>query len=113
MLKVKGIGRFRGRTALNFLLVEILNRNRQPDNVTALAVYERLAEHKGVVVRFRGKEHGCLSCLRITVRTEEEVTRFLEAIGKAIREVQGTSSKKMPSDAVEEKKATQSNGVIV
>jgi histidinol-phosphate aminotransferase len=110
--KVKGIGRFRGGTASNFLLVEILNRNGQPDNVTALAVYERLAEDKGVVVRFRGKEHGCLGCLRITVGTEEEVTRFLEAIGKAIQEVQGTSSEEMPSDAVEEKKETQANGVI-
>jgi len=112
LLKVKGIGRFRGGTASNFLLVEILNRNGQPDNDTALAVYERLAEDKGVVVRFRGKEHGCHGCLRITVGTEEEVTRFLEAIGKAIQEVQGTSSEKIPSDAVEEKKETQANGVI-
>ena len=110
--KVKGIGRFRGGTASNFLLVEILNRSGQPDNVTALAVYERLAEKKGVVVRFRGKEHGCLGCLRITVGTDEEVTRFLEAIAKAIEEVHGTSSEAMPSDAAEEKKETQANGVI-
>jgi histidinol-phosphate aminotransferase len=110
--KVKGIGRFRGGTASNFLLVEILNRSGQPDNVTALAVYERLAEEKGVVVRFRGKEHDCLGCLRITVGTEDEVTRFLDAMGKAIQEVYGTRSEAMPSDAVEEKKEIQANGVI-
>jgi histidinol-phosphate aminotransferase len=110
--KVVGIGRFRGGTASNFLLVEISNKSGQPDNVTALAVYERLAERKGVVVRFRGKEHGCLGCLRITVGTEEEVTRFLEAMAKAIQEVHETSSEAMPSDAVEEKKETQANGVI-
>lgn len=105
--KVKGIGRFRGGTASNFLLVEILNRSGQPDNVTALAVYERLAEEKGVVVRFRGKEHGCLGCLRITVGTKEEVTRFLEAMAKVIQEVYGTSSEAAPSSAIEEKKEVQ------
>lgn len=86
---VPGIGRFRGGEASNFLLVEILNAKGEPDNVTALAVYERLAERRGVVVRFRGREHGCLGCLRITVGTEEEVTRFLSEIGEAIKEIRG------------------------
>jgi histidinol-phosphate aminotransferase len=85
--KVKGVGRFRGGTASNFLLVEILNSSGNPDNVTALKVYESLAENRGVVVRFRGKEHGCMGCLRITVGTEAEVTRFLREIGTAIEEV--------------------------
>jgi histidinol-phosphate aminotransferase len=110
--KVKGIGRFRGGTASNFLLVEILNRSGQPDNVTALAVYERLAEEKGVVVRFRGKEHGCLGCLRITVGTKEEVTRFLEAMAKVIQEVYGTSSEAAPSSAIEEKKEVQASQAV-
>ncbi|KAK0627500.1 histidinol-phosphate aminotransferase [Immersiella caudata] len=85
--KIKGIGRLRGGTASNFLLYEILNAKGKPDNATALAVYQRLAELKGVVVRFRGKEHGCEGCLRITVGTEEEVTRFLAALEEAIGEV--------------------------
>jgi histidinol-phosphate aminotransferase len=110
--KVKGIGRFRGGTASNFLLVEILNRNGWPDNATALAVYEKLAEEKGVVVRFRGKEHGCLGCLRITVGTEEEVTRFLEALEKAIQEVHGDTSKATASNELEEKKEMQASQVI-
>jgi histidinol-phosphate aminotransferase len=79
--RIPGVGRFRGGTASNFLLVEILDKPReeggQPDNVTALNVYETMAGQRGVVVRFRGKEHGCQGCLRITVGTEKEVDRFL------------------------------------
>jgi histidinol-phosphate aminotransferase len=85
--KIKGIGRLRGGTASNFLLVEILNSSGSPDNTTALKVYESLAQNRGVVVRFRGKEYGCLGCLRITVGTEEEVTRFLTEVEAVISEV--------------------------
>lgn len=85
--KVKGIGRFRGGSDSNFLLVEILNQAGKPDNRVALGVYELLAEKRGVVVRFRGKEWGCEGCLRITVGTEDEMTRFLRAVGEAIGEV--------------------------
>ncbi|KAM0524436.1 hypothetical protein ACHAPE_000530 [Trichoderma viride] len=84
---IPGVGRLRGGTESNFLLFEMLNAQGQPDNAVALAAYEKLAETKGVVVRFRGKEHGCLGCLRITVGTEEEVTRFLEALKKTLEEV--------------------------
>lgn len=87
--KIPGVGRLRGGKDSNFLLYEILDKEDKPNNVTALAVYEKLAETKGVVVRFRGKEHGCLGCLRITVGTEEEVTRFLEALGRTLDEVRG------------------------
>ncbi|PTB70846.1 histidinol-phosphate aminotransferase [Trichoderma citrinoviride] len=88
---VDGVGRLRGGTESNFLLYEMLDKDGKPDNGVALAVYERLAETKGVVVRFRGKEHGCEGCLRITVGTEEEVTRFLEALKKTLAEVRGTA----------------------
>ncbi|QPG94755.1 hypothetical protein C2857_006910 [Epichloe festucae Fl1] len=84
---IEGVGRLRGGTASNFLLYEILDSDGRPDNTTALAVYERLAEQDGVVVRFRGKEHGCQGCLRITVGTEDEVTRFLGSLRKALAEV--------------------------
>jgi histidinol-phosphate aminotransferase len=87
--KIAGVGRLRGGTTSNFLLYEMLNAQGEPDNVTALAVYEGLAESKGVVVRFRGKEHGCLGCLRVTVGTEAEVTRFLAALEKMLAEVRG------------------------
>ncbi|ERS95080.1 histidinol-phosphate aminotransferase [Sporothrix schenckii 1099-18] len=85
--QIPGVGRLRGGTDSNFLLYEMLNKQGEPDNATALAVYTKLAEQRGVVVRFRGKEHGCLGCLRITVGTEDEVTRFLEALKTTLAEV--------------------------
>lgn len=107
--KIKGVGRLRGGTASNFLLYEILNGQGEPDNVVALAVYERLAENRGVVVRFRGKEHGCLGCLRITVGTEEEVTRFLAALETTIAEVNGRNS---VAASNEEKKEVEASGIV-
>lgn len=76
---IPGIGRFLGGADSNFLLVEILDRGEggKPSNRIALALYERLAETRGVVVRFRGKEFGCEGCLRITVGTAEEVDKLL------------------------------------
>ncbi|KAI0904680.1 histidinol-phosphate aminotransferase [Ustulina deusta] len=107
--KVKGVGRLRGGMESNFLLYELLNRDGQPDNTTALAVYERLAENRGVVVRFRGKEHGCFGCLRITVGTETEVTRFLESLAETLADVNGHDIT-LPED--EEKKEVEANAVI-
>jgi histidinol-phosphate aminotransferase len=89
--RLVGIGSFKGDFNANFLLVEILDGPKseggRPSNRVALRVYERLAEQKGVVVRFRGKELGCEGCLRVTVGTEDEVDRFLmevEAVLKGI-----------------------------
>ncbi|GAW27003.1 putative histidinol-phosphate aminotransferase [Rosellinia necatrix] len=87
--RIRGVGRLRGGVESNYLLYEFLNADGQPDNATALGVYETLAESRGVVVRFRGREHGCLGCLRITVGTEAEVTRFLEALEKTLADVNG------------------------
>lgn len=87
--KIEGVGKLAGGESSNFLLYEMLDKEGKPSNEVALKVYEKLAETKGVVVRFRGKEHGCLGCLRITVGTEEEVTRFLAALREALKEVRG------------------------
>ncbi|KFY81998.1 hypothetical protein V500_10919 [Pseudogymnoascus sp. VKM F-4518 (FW-2643)] len=86
---IPGIGRLRGGEAANFLLFEVLNQKGEPDNKVAKGVYERLAAGRGVVVRFRGSEYGCLGCLRVTVGTEEEVTRFLGEVGVVVAEVWG------------------------
>ena len=79
--EIPGLGKFLGGADANFLLIEILDKPRdeggKPCNEAAMTVYERLAEVKGVVVRFRGKEVGCLGCLRITVGTGEEVDKLL------------------------------------
>lgn len=89
--KVPGVGRFLGGADSNFLLTEVLDRPRdrggKPNNETAMAVYEGLAESKGVVVRFRGKEVGCLGCLRITVGTEEEVDKLLADLKVVLADV--------------------------
>lgn len=89
--KVSGIGRFLGGSESNFLLVEILDKPRErggrPSNETALALYESLAETRGVVVRFRGKEVGCEGCLRVTVGTSEEVDRFLLETQKTLADI--------------------------
>ncbi|KAJ5535144.1 hypothetical protein N7527_001398 [Penicillium freii] len=77
---IPGVGQFLGGSDANFLLVQILDAEGRPSNVTALAAYEAMAEKRGVVVRFRGKELGCEGCLRITVGTETEVTKFLQEI---------------------------------
>lgn len=81
MPQIPGIGRFLGGHEANFLLVEVLDKpaseGGKASNPIALATYEAMAEKRGVVVRFRGKELGCEGALRITVGTEPEVTKFL------------------------------------
>ncbi|KAL9124044.1 MAG: hypothetical protein Q9217_006589 [Psora testacea] len=98
--KISGVGSFLGGADSNFLLVEILDKPRdqggKPDNKYALVVYELLAETKGVVVRFRGKEAGCSGCLRITVGTEREVDQLLQkmrtVLGELYKRDQGTNN---------------------
>jgi histidinol-phosphate aminotransferase len=108
--KIPGIGRFRGGVASNFLLVEMLNARGEPDNAIALKVYEHLAEKRGVVVRFRGKEHGCLGCLRITVGTEDEVSRLLKEIQSVLGQVRSEAAP--VNGAEEEEKEVQANSVV-
>ena len=111
---IPGVGRFLGGADSNFLLVEILDRPRsqggKPSNETALAVYERLAETKGVVVRFRGKEVGCLGCLRITVGTEEEVDQMLHQTQAVLTDLYDREDN--PKQANEENREKQANGII-
>jgi len=105
---VKGVGRFRGGFDANFLLVEILDRaDGKPCNETALKVYEGLAERRGVVVRFRGKEPGCLGCLRITVGTEDEVDRVLRELKSVLEEIheERTGKNGVGEEEVREKEA--------
>ena len=119
--KVPGVGRFRGGTASNFLLVEILNQPRekggQPDNVTALNVHETMAGQRGVVLRFRGQEYGCRGCLRITVGTEKEVGQFLEELEFVLKQIYSSSSQGREGSGVEDgqnegKRETEANNVI-
>ena len=110
--RIPGVGRFLGGQDSNFLLVEMLAKpDGKPSNEVALQVYERLAETRGVVVRFRGKEPGCLGCLRVTVGTEIEVTRFLGELRSVLDDIyDGRVSK--PAKRVEEAREQQANGVV-
>ncbi|TGZ84174.1 histidinol-phosphate aminotransferase [Ascodesmis nigricans] len=85
--KIEGIGRFLGGFESNFLLCEMLDRSGKPSNVVAEKVYAQLAETRGVVVRFRGKELGCEGCLRITIGTGEENDRLLERLAEVLKQV--------------------------
>ncbi|KAL1586277.1 hypothetical protein WHR41_05521 [Cladosporium halotolerans] len=105
MPKIPGVGRFLGGRESNFLLVEMLDGPQgKPSNEVALQVYERLAESRGVVTRFRGKELGCLGCLRVTVGTEKEVSRFLEELKGVLAEIHsGKAANGMPKGEEERK----------
>ncbi|PVI04153.1 histidinol-phosphate aminotransferase [Periconia macrospinosa] len=112
--KIPGVGKLIGGQESNFLLYQMLDapsdQSGQPSNETALAVYEGLAEEKGVVVRFRGKEYGCLGCLRITVGTEKEVDRFLKEIRSVLENIFRKSGKLGAKE--EERRETEANAVV-
>ena len=104
--KIPGLGEFLGGCETNFLLIEILDGPRstggKASNEAALAVYERLAETKGVVVRFRGKEVGCLGCIRITVGTKEEVDKLLQEMRTVLQDVHRKGSNANGGDVGEQ-----------
>jgi histidinol-phosphate aminotransferase len=112
--KIPGVGKLHGGTESNFLLYQILDapadQGGRPSNETALAVYEGLAEERGVVVRFRGKEHGCLGCLRITVGTEKEVDRFLQELRTVLENTHKKSEKLGVKD--EQRREKEANDVV-
>ena len=57
----------------NFLLFRVKDK--------ANSLYKTMADN-GVVTRFRGNEMHCDQCLRVTIGTEEENTKFLELLQK-------------------------------
>ncbi|KAK8923390.1 Histidinol-phosphate aminotransferase [Metarhizium anisopliae] len=90
MTQIKGVDRSRGNTEANFLLFEILDEYGQPSNAAACAVYGCLLRKRGIVTRFRGKDHGCHRCLRIAIGTEDETASFLQALNLTLKEVHKT-----------------------
>ncbi|KAL8737621.1 MAG: hypothetical protein Q9181_001494 [Wetmoreana brouardii] len=115
--KINRIGRFLGGTDSNFLLVEVLDKPRdqggRPSNESAMVLYEQLAETRGVVVRFRGKEFGCEGCLRITVGTSDEVDKLLAEICNILQERETELGRGSNRSAREEKvKEQEANGIV-
>ncbi|THH10602.1 hypothetical protein EW145_g1188 [Phellinidium pouzarii] len=87
-LALLGLGPAIGGNHANFLMVPVLARaGGEPDNVRSERVYRELAEHEGVVVRFRGKEHGCAGCLRITVGSEEENRVVVQKLTEVLKRI--------------------------
>ncbi|KAF8582526.1 histidinol-phosphate aminotransferase [Ramaria rubella] len=75
-----------GGNAANFLMVPVLDkRGVKPDNARALKIYKELAEHRGIVVRFRGDQLGCDGCLRITVGTAKENNELVKQLEIALQ----------------------------
>lgn len=84
--KIKGIGRHRGGTDANFLLMEVLSEDgSKPSNERALHLYNSLATERKIVVRFRGKEIGCEGCVRISVGTNEENSQLLREMADVLK----------------------------
>ncbi|CAG8519227.1 16401_t:CDS:2 [Cetraspora pellucida] len=88
---ITGIGKILGSNDANFILVQVLDEAcEKPSNKRAQWVYKELAEHLGIVVRYRGSELGCEGCLRITVGNPQENEILLENLKQLL---EGTSTK--------------------
>lgn len=81
---ISGIGSILGGNHANFVMAQV-TKDGKPSNERAVSVYKNMAEHRGVVVRYRGSEVGCEGCLRITVGTEEEVAAVLKQLGELLQ----------------------------
>ncbi|CCG82236.1 Histidinol-phosphate aminotransferase [Taphrina deformans PYCC 5710] len=75
-----------GGTEANFIMAQIQTAEGKISNELAYKIYEDMAEKRGVVIRFRGHEHGCEGCLRVTVGTEEENEILLQMLQKSFNE---------------------------
>lgn len=74
-----------GQPHANFLLVPVLSRDGdKPDSARAATIYKQMAEQRGLVVRYRGNEHGCAGCLRITIGTRDECQAVVDRLRQAL-----------------------------
>ncbi|AMD21528.1 HFL328Cp [Eremothecium sinecaudum] len=67
----------------NFLLLRL----KTCDNVVAKKLCINLATKSGVVIRYRGGEHGCQGCVRITIGTKEENDIMIEEFSRRLAEL--------------------------
>lgn len=84
--KLPGVGRNLGGLNANFILLEFLDKAGNPSNEVAKAVYNNLAVHNGVVVRFRGSELNCTGALRISIGKAEENATMIQRLAKCLEE---------------------------
>ncbi|ODV69128.1 histidinol-phosphate aminotransferase [Hyphopichia burtonii NRRL Y-1933] len=81
------VGRNIGGLDANFIAVEILDKDGNPSNEVANKLYNNLAVHNSVVVRFRGKELNFTGALRVSVGTAEENKTLIEKFKKCLSEL--------------------------
>lgn len=102
LLEFDNVRRLVGGIEANFIMAQIQRRPAagavsgagvaagkeagQISNELAQKVYEDMAQNRGLVVRFRGHEHGCEACLRITVGTEDENVALLKTLAASFAE---------------------------
>lgn len=87
LLSLRYVGRNRGGLDSNFILIEILNKDLQPDNDVANKLYLTLATQRKIVVRFRGKELGCTGCLRLSIGTAAENAVLVEQFEQVLTQI--------------------------
>lgn len=87
LLNLRGVGKNIGGLDSNFILLQIVDKNGEPNNELCNKVYQNLAVDNSVVVRFRGNEPGCNSCLRITIGTKEENEILVSKFEKVLNEL--------------------------
>lgn len=84
--KIPAIGEVLGGNHANFIIAQVLDKpGGKPDSPRAAAVYKKMAETQGVVVRYRGNEIGCEGVLRITIGTEEECELALQRLTELLK----------------------------
>ncbi|RKP32252.1 histidinol-phosphate aminotransferase [Metschnikowia bicuspidata] len=82
--KLDGVGRNLGGLDANFVLLEMLDKEGRPSNEVAKAVYNNLAVHNAVVVRFRGNELNCTGALRISIGRAGENEVMIARLAKCL-----------------------------
>ncbi|VEU24157.1 DEKNAAC105394 [Brettanomyces naardenensis] len=87
---IKGVRNIGGMDG-NFILIQILNDEGEPDGKRAYEIYWKMATERKVVVRYRGGEMGCEGCLRVTIGRSEENERL---VGELKELVSGPRSQK-------------------
>ncbi|KAJ1646047.1 histidinol-phosphate transaminase [Coemansia erecta] len=66
------VGEIVGSNDANFVMCRFVDGSGRASNEIAKRLYTEMAENRGLVVRYRGGDHGCEGCLRITVGTPDE-----------------------------------------
>ena len=87
-LTALGVGKTLGGNHANFVVAQILasgsTNGASADNTRAKIVAERLRVEHGISVRFIGNLTSCTGCLRVTIGTELENTKFVAGLSAAL-----------------------------